>query len=31
MWHVVAVRDGNYYDIFDSGNEVVTYYWERVK
>lgn len=29
--HVVAVRDGNYYDIFDSGNEVVTYYWERVK
>lgn len=27
--HVVAVRDGNYYDIWDSGNEVPTYYWEK--
>ena len=25
--HVVAVRDGNYFDIWDSGNEVPTYYW----
>ena len=27
--HVVAVIDGNYYDAGDSGNEVVTYYFER--
>lgn len=27
--HVVAVRDGNYYDIWDSGNEVPTYYWVK--
>ena len=25
--HIVAVRDGNYFDIWDSGNEVPTYYW----
>lgn len=25
--HVVAVKDGDYYDIWDSGNEVPTYYW----
>lgn len=27
--HVVAVIDGDYYDAWDSGNEVVTYYFER--
>ena len=27
--HVVGVKDGNYYDIWDSGNEVVTYYWKK--
>lgn len=27
--HVVAVRDGNYYDIWDSGNEVPTYFWVK--
>lgn len=26
--HVVAVIDGDYYDSFDSGNEVVLYFWE---
>ena len=29
--HVVAVRDGDYYDIWDSGNEAVTYYWSQVE
>lgn len=29
--HVVAVIDGNYYDTSDSGDEVVTYYWERIR
>ncbi len=28
--HVVAVEFGNHYDTWDSGNEVVTYYWEKV-
>lgn len=27
--HVVAVIDGNYYDAWDSGDEVITYYFER--
>lgn len=27
--HVVAVIDGNYYDTWDSGNEVPIYYFER--
>ena len=27
--HVVAVVDGDYYDAWDSGNEVITYYFER--
>ena len=27
--HVVAVRDGNYFDIWDSGNEVPTYFWVK--
>lgn len=26
--HVVAVEDGDYYDAWDSGNEVPMYYWE---
>lgn len=29
--HVIAVIDGNYYDTFDSGNEVVTYYFESMR
>lgn len=27
--HVIAVEDGNYYDNWDSGDEVPIYYWER--
>lgn len=27
--HVVAVIDGNYYDTWDSGNEVPIYYYKR--
>lgn len=27
--HVVCVIDGNYYDAWDSGNEVPTYYWRQ--
>lgn len=27
--HVAAVIDGNYYDAWDSGNEVPVYYWEK--
>jgi len=27
--HVVAVVDGNYYDAWDSGDEIITYYFER--
>lgn len=27
--HVVTVRDGNYYDTWDSGDEVPLYYWTR--
>lgn len=27
--HVVAVIDGDYYDTWDSGNEIPIYYWER--
>lgn len=27
--HVVCVVDGNYYDSWDSGNEIPLYYWER--
>lgn len=25
--HAVAVIDGNYYDTWDSGNEIASYYW----
>lgn len=27
--HVVASVDGNYYDTWDSGDEVVVYYWKE--
>ena len=27
--HVVAVVDGDYYDTWDSGNEVPIYYWKK--
>jgi hypothetical protein len=27
--HVVAVADGNYYDTWDSGNELPIYYWTK--
>lgn len=27
--HVVAVKDGNYYDIWDSGDEVPIVYWRK--
>jgi len=27
--HVVTVVDGNYYDTWDSGNEVPLYYWTK--
>lgn len=27
--HVVAVRDGDYYDIWDSGDEIPSYYWVK--
>ena len=27
--HVVAVVDGDYYDAWDSGDEVPIYYWQR--
>lgn len=27
--HVVAVKDGNYYDTWDSGNESPIYYWKE--
>ena len=27
--HVIAVVDGDYYDAFDSGDEVPIYYWHK--
>ena len=27
--HVVTVKNGNYYDTFDSGDEIAQYYWKR--
>lgn len=27
--HVVTVEDGNYYDTWDSGNEIPIYYWQK--
>lgn len=29
--HVVTIIDGDYYDAWDSGNEVPIYYWEKEK
>ena len=29
--HVVAVIDGNYYDTWDSGNEIPIFYWQKEK
>lgn len=29
--HVIAVIDGNYYDTWDSGEEIPVYYWEKEK
>ena len=29
--HVIAVIDGHYYDTFDSGEEIVTYYYEKMR
>jgi hypothetical protein len=27
--HVIAVIDGDYYDMYDSGSQVIYYYWSR--
>ena len=27
--HVVCVQDGTIYDTWDSGNEIVLYFWEK--
>lgn len=27
--HVICVKDGDYYDTWDSGDEVPLYYWEK--
>ena len=27
--HVIAIEDGNYFDAWDSGNEVPVYYWHK--
>lgn len=27
--HVIAVQDGDYFDTWDSGNEVPIYYWKK--
>lgn len=27
--HVVAVKNGNYFDTWDSGDEIPVYYWKR--
>ena len=29
--HVVAIINGNYYDSWDSGNEILSYYFEKVR
>ena len=29
--HVIAVINGDYFDTFDSGDEVVTYYFEKMR
>lgn len=27
--HIVAAIDGNFYDIWDCGNEIINYYWRK--
>lgn len=27
--HVIAVKDGNYYDTWDSGDEIPAYFWKK--
>lgn len=27
--HTIAVEDGNYYDSWDSGDEMIVYYWKK--
>lgn len=27
--HVVCAKDGDYFDTFDSGDEVIIFYWEE--
>jgi len=27
--HVVCVKDGNYFDTWNSGDEIIIYYWKR--
>ena len=27
--HVIAVKDGNYHDTWDSGNEIPIFYWKK--
>lgn len=29
--HVIAIVDGNYYDTWDSGNEVPIYFWSKAQ
>lgn len=29
--HVVAVEDGDYYDTWDSGDEIPIYYWKEIR
>lgn len=29
--HVVCIKDGDWMDSWDSGNEIVLYYWERTE
>ncbi|MEY8360069.1 hypothetical protein AALA99_13780 [Anaerotruncus colihominis] len=29
--HVVCIKDGDWLDSWDSGNEIVLYYWERTE
>lgn len=29
--HVIAVENGNYFDTWDSGNEIPIYYWRKEK
>ncbi len=29
--HVIAIKSGNYYDSWDSGDEIPIYYWKKVE